>query len=549
MHRPLTAALLAIAALIPLADAQLIQPGTPPGIFIQTQENTTLLGTQNKDKVQITGGTLDGTPIGSITPSTGVFTNLTFSGATISGNVTIGGTLGVTGATTLGSLTAGTTSVGALTAGTTTLGATTLGATTAASLALTSPLTVSSGGTGRATLTNHGLLIGAGTTAITQLGVGSTGTVLIGNTGADPSFTASPSLTSLTLSGALTAGSAALTTALPVSSGGTGLASGTQGGVLYYATSGALASSAALTQNRLIVGGGPGNNYAPISLADQGTATKLLHGNPWGPPTWSALANADIPVNTVGLDKLANQSAPAIPCVTPTTGGPVLPCTPGQLAQTLCKPNVQSFTTGTAATYTTPTCNNQLPTSILIKMVGGGGGGAGSGTTPGAAGAGTASTWSSPALSAGGGSAGSTTNGTGAAGGTTTGCDVNQTGATGERASNNVSAVGGGHGGASAFFTARGLGGAIGGQDGSAASANSGAGGGGASSAATANTGGGGGGGGGCEHAIIASTTVTIAPSYTYTVGALGAAGTAGGGGNAGGAGAAGILRAEARWQ
>lgn len=46
------------------------------------------------------------------------------------------------------------------------------------------------GGTGRASLTNHGVLIGAGTAAITQSSVGGTGTALIGSTGADPTFSA-----------------------------------------------------------------------------------------------------------------------------------------------------------------------------------------------------------------------------------------------------------------------------------------------------------------------------------------------------------------------
>ncbi len=57
---------------------------------------------------------------------------------------------------------------------------------------------VAGGGTGRVTLTNHGVLVGAGTSAITQLSVGATGTVLIGSTGADPVFSATPSVTSIT---------------------------------------------------------------------------------------------------------------------------------------------------------------------------------------------------------------------------------------------------------------------------------------------------------------------------------------------------------------
>ena len=47
---------------------------------------------------------------------------------------------------------------------------------------------VAGGGTGQVTLTNHGVLVGAGTSAITQLTVGTNGQVLIGSTTADPAF-------------------------------------------------------------------------------------------------------------------------------------------------------------------------------------------------------------------------------------------------------------------------------------------------------------------------------------------------------------------------
>lgn len=66
---------------------------------------------------------------------------------------------------------------------------------------LKSPLPVVEGGTGQITLTNHGVLLGAGTTGITQLAAASTGQTLMGSTGADPSFTGSPSF-----SGSVTAG-------------------------------------------------------------------------------------------------------------------------------------------------------------------------------------------------------------------------------------------------------------------------------------------------------------------------------------------------------
>lgn len=49
-------------------------------------------------------------------------------------------------------------------------------------------LTVQGGGTGLDDITDHGVLIGSGTGAVTPLSVAATGTVLAGNTGADPSF-------------------------------------------------------------------------------------------------------------------------------------------------------------------------------------------------------------------------------------------------------------------------------------------------------------------------------------------------------------------------
>lgn len=49
-------------------------------------------------------------------------------------------------------------------------------------------LPVSSGGTGATTLTDHGVLLGSGTSAVTVTGVGTDGQVLIGATGADPAF-------------------------------------------------------------------------------------------------------------------------------------------------------------------------------------------------------------------------------------------------------------------------------------------------------------------------------------------------------------------------
>jgi len=60
---------------------------------------------------------------------------------------------------------------------------------------------VAGGGTGAATFTDHAVLVGSGTAAITPVGPGAAGTVLIGNGAADPSFSANPTVTSLDASG------------------------------------------------------------------------------------------------------------------------------------------------------------------------------------------------------------------------------------------------------------------------------------------------------------------------------------------------------------
>jgi hypothetical protein len=78
-----------------------------------------------------------------------------------------------------------------------------------------SPIIVAEGGTGAQTLTGvltgnatsaitanavtqHGVVIGAASNAVGSTSVGSTGTVLIGTTSSDPSFSATPTVTSIT---------------------------------------------------------------------------------------------------------------------------------------------------------------------------------------------------------------------------------------------------------------------------------------------------------------------------------------------------------------
>lgn len=85
-------------------------------------------------------------------------------------------------------------------------------------------------------------------------------------------------LTSFTSGGAVyaTSTSALTTGTLPVASGGTGLASGTSGGILAYTATGTLASSGALAQNKVVIGGGAG--VAPSTTSLLGTAVAQTSG-------------------------------------------------------------------------------------------------------------------------------------------------------------------------------------------------------------------------------------------------------------------------------
>jgi len=127
-------------------------------------------------------------------------------------------------------------------------------------------LGVARGGTGAATLTANGVLYGNGTSAIGATAVGTTGQVLIGNTGAAPSWSnlSSNAVTSITFgSTGLTPSSAsngAITVAgtLVAASGGTGQSTYTVGDLLYASGTTTLSKLADVATGSVLVSGGIG---------------------------------------------------------------------------------------------------------------------------------------------------------------------------------------------------------------------------------------------------------------------------------------------------
>ena len=146
---------------------------------------------------------------------------------------------------------------------------------------VTGTLAAQYGGTGIASYAVGDLLYASGATALSRLADVATGNVLLsGGVATAPSW-----------------GKVGLTThvsgTLPVANGGTGLSSGTSGGILGFTASGTLASSGALTANALLLGGGAG--ATPTALGSLGTTSTVLHGNAAGAPSFGAVSlTADV---------------------------------------------------------------------------------------------------------------------------------------------------------------------------------------------------------------------------------------------------------------
>lgn len=161
-----------------------------------------------------------------------------------------------------------------------------VGAATCASVDLaadvTGTLPAANGGTGHASYLQGDLLYADDVASLSTLAKDATATRYLSNTGANNN----PAWAQIDLTNGVTG-------TLPVTRGGTGLAVGTDGGVLAFTGTTTLTSSGLLTQYALMTGGGAG--ATPGVLSSLGTTTTILHGNAAGQPTWSAVVlTADV---------------------------------------------------------------------------------------------------------------------------------------------------------------------------------------------------------------------------------------------------------------
>ena len=109
-----------------------------------------------------------------------------------------------------------------------------------------------------------------------DLTVNSSGSNLVATITANTTCLFTCILTSGTTAASWDADFTGFTSTLPVIRGGTGLASGTSGGILAYTASGTLASSGVLAQNKVVIGGGAG--AAPSTTTVLGTAAAVTTG-------------------------------------------------------------------------------------------------------------------------------------------------------------------------------------------------------------------------------------------------------------------------------
>ena len=175
---------------------------------------------------------------------------------------------------------------------------------TVGTLTLGTGLTVAQGGTGAATLTSHGLLVGEGTGAVVGMTALSDGQIVVGQTGADPLGKTLSADATLAATGALTISAGAVTLAKMANMATASFIGRTTAATGVPEVLSATQSTAIL--NAMVGDSGAGGTKGLVPAPATGDATKFLTGA----GTFASPATATIPVGLVVA--YAGTSAPSL---------------------------------------------------------------------------------------------------------------------------------------------------------------------------------------------------------------------------------------------
>lgn len=166
------------------------------------------------------------------------------------------------------------------------------------------------------------------------LATGVSGQLPLANGGTNASLAASNGgiFYSTASAGAILAGTA--TASLPLLSGATGAptwatvshpTSAVSGGIPFFSSTSVMGTSALLTANAIVLGGGVG--AAPATLGSLGTTTTVLHGNAAGAPTFGAVSLTTDVSGTLSVGNggtgVASNTVYAVLCGGTTTTNPI----------------------------------------------------------------------------------------------------------------------------------------------------------------------------------------------------------------------------------
>jgi hypothetical protein len=228
------------------------------------------------------------------------------SGGVDTWNIVAGASAGLTSLT--GDAGTATASGGTVTVSGGTTGLTTSG--TSHTLSLTGTLVVANGGTGAATLTSHGVLVGAGTSAVAGLTAGTNGQVLLGSTGANPAFGTLTTSTGV----AYTTGAGSL--AINVKSGGFAVTPVAGTSQALASQTSFIANSASLTTFTLPASSSVGDIINVVGSALNTGGWKITYGS--GQIIWGPAGSSTITTGNAATGAAAAQTA-SLMCVVANT--------------------------------------------------------------------------------------------------------------------------------------------------------------------------------------------------------------------------------------